>query len=62
MVMYDILNNGNEVSLQTIADRHAAMGGINVLKLSPKSSPNYPRSVLRRDFIIDYYQQKTETE
>lgn len=62
MVMYDILKNGGEVSLKTIADRQAAMGGINVLKLPPQSSPNYPRSVLRRDFIIDYYQKKSEAE
>jgi tetratricopeptide (TPR) repeat protein/protein tyrosine phosphatase (PTP) superfamily phosphohydrolase (DUF442 family) len=62
MVMYDILKNGGEVSLETIADRQAAMGGINVLELPPQSSPNYPRSVLRRDFIIDYYQKKSATE
>jgi hypothetical protein len=62
MVMYDILRNGGEVSLETIADRHEAMGGINVLKLPPQSSPNYSRSVLRRDFIIDYYQKKSKTE
>ena len=62
MVMYDILKNGGEVSLETIADRHAALGGINVLKLPPQSSPNYSRSVLRRDFIIDYYRKKSEAE
>lgn len=62
MVMYDILRNGHEVSLQSIADRHAAMGGINVLELPPESSPNYVRSVVRRDFIIDYYRKKTKTE
>ena len=62
MVMYDILKNGSAVSLKTIADRHAAMGGINVLNLPPQGSPNYPRSVMRRDFIIDYYQKKSEAE
>jgi hypothetical protein len=62
MVMYDILRNGHEVSLESIADRHAAMGGINVLELPPESSPNYARSVVRRDFIIDYYRRKTKTE
>jgi hypothetical protein len=62
MVMYDILRNGHEVSLESIADRHAAMGGINVLELPPESSPNYVRSVVRRDFIIDYYRKKTKTE
>lgn len=62
MVMYDILRNGSEVSLETIAYRHAALGGINVLELPPQGSPNYPRSVIRRDFIIDYYQKKTGTE
>ena len=62
MVMYDIIKNGREVPLETIADRHAAMGGINVLKLPPEDSPNYARSVLRRDFIIDYYQEKSNAE
>jgi protein tyrosine phosphatase (PTP) superfamily phosphohydrolase (DUF442 family) len=62
MVMYDIIKNGREVPLETIADRHAAMGGINVLKLPRESSPNYARSVLRRDFIIGYYQEKGNAE
>jgi hypothetical protein len=62
MVMYDIIKNGREVPLETIADRHAAMGGINVVKLPRESSPNYARSVLRRDFIIDYYQEKSNAE
>jgi hypothetical protein len=62
MVMYDILKNGDEVSLETIAGRHAALGGINVLEMPPQSSPNYSRSVQRRDFLIDYYQKKSEAE
>ena len=62
MVMYDILKNGREVSLQTIANRHEALGGINVLRLPPEGSPNYSRSVLRRNFIIDYYERKSAVE
>ena len=62
MVMYDILKNGREVSLQTIAKRHEALGGINVLNLPAEGSPNYSRSVLRRNFIIDYYQRKSAVE
>lgn len=62
MVMYDILRNGRALSLETIAGRHEALGGINVLELPPEDSPNYARSVLRRDFIINYYQEKVARE
>lgn len=55
MVMYDILTNGDKVSLQTIADRQALMGGLNVLELPPQTSPNYARSLERKNFLVDYY-------
>jgi len=53
MVMYDIMKNGKEVSLEDIMERQVSIGGKNLLKPSYKPGSH---SSERSEFIKDFYE------
>lgn len=64
MVMFDILKNGRNISLEEIVRRHHLLGGIDLFDTKVWKNGTYTKGQLirRKEFIINFYKYVTDPQ
>lgn len=55
MVMYDIIHNGSDVSLEEIIARHVALGGKHLFNFPEDSGYKNENALKRKEFLENFY-------
>ncbi len=60
MALYDIMKNGEKVSLKDIVRRQHYLGGLNLFAVPSEHDWQYPHALARAELIRDFYQYAKE--